>query len=420
MENRNINKVGVFVCYLFSFSSLLIPTILPIKLLLLLFMCSLSLIIVVQEKRIGFESDVVVLIISLYSPLLSMCIYGYQYGQSVSSILSPVIYILTSSFGIYYYFKKIIVRQEQIYSFFKVYSIFSIVLAVILLFEAFGHAFYKDVVGVVSINKDAINNAYDFSNKLNATTILDLYVKRPYGPFRYQLIAGYVLMPSYFFILYYLNQDISIIKVCSLVLLIIAMFLTSKGVLIASLVVSYFTFNNNNLNVVLRNVIKLLLVAISVLIVVVLIVLPIFYDIQFGSVVERLNRVSLAISIFLSNDITKVLIGEGLGYTWYGNEYFELKYENAVADIGFYINYLIQGGLLFLCLMLLYIFIVICSFFSLPKGSTKKLLYGILLVNIIVWLTISNFDLIYLIFMIHGLISALNKINFKVVALVNN
>ncbi|MGR5306676.1 hypothetical protein [Vibrio mediterranei] len=402
--------LGIDLLYYTMLSSLflLVPTVLPLKSIFFLIVFVYFVFFAVYFGRIALSSNTLLLLLILLSPMISMCFFGSEYSD-LSSVVKIPFYIIVNSLPIYFLFRYHFKTLDRVDSFLKIYAYLSVLLAIILILESFGFYFYKDVVGIVSVNADDVTKVFDVSNSFSATSIFGIDFKRPYGPFRYQLIAGYMLIPGYLYLLYKLNLKFSLRILISILLITTAVFMTSKGALIATTAIALLSFDFKNKNFLYKLCLKYPLVILLLLGFSAVVLLPIFLDLEFGSLFERINRISTALNVFMDNGILRIIFGEGLGYTWYGNEVFEYKYQGALADIGFYINGLIQGGVIYIALQFSYLVCVFYGFYRSDKGSFSRLLYSFLVINAILWLTISNPDVIFMVFAFHGLIDSVRK-----------
>lgn len=393
---------------LFLFGVILIPTSIPYKNISFFVIASILLMKYIYANKIYYSKSYCFLLFTLLFPAITAFFSFFDYIDP-DSYFKALIYITVQSFTGYYLFLSSKSEQE-INNIYTAILYMSIILSLILLYESFFTNFYYQYFNITSVSEVVVDNVFNSELLKNKFSIFGLDLNRPYGPQRYQLLAGYCLLFGALINTYRLCLKKSVINVTCSFLFLFVLFLTSKMVLLSWLLGStIIVYKSKHIPAWVKIVINILFITIFIIFIDLIIIKPLLGDVGLGSTLERLSRIMYSLSIYLNSSIRELLFGNGLSYTWYGNEFFTSKYILSQADTGLYITYLQEGGVINI---FIFIFSLIFIVKRLNKNSSSIISYAFIISTILIWFVISNTDLFYWIFLALGINESYRKFHY--------
>ena len=399
----------------FLFVVYFVPTILPVKKALLVTLCVLAICTAVylrKYKRNSFtELYILTLIPSFFSGMVSSA-----YSTDISLPIIALSYICLQVFGVKAYF-SFTRQQHHLDLVVKTIIYFSLILALMLLFEAFFYSIYYHVFHITSLNPDTAVHFLEqgVDSKYGVTELGAVKYSRPFGPFRYPLLAGYALLLGSLFQLQHFLINPNLKKLAMLVILVFSLLIISKSSFLGFLIGAiWLILRARYISLSLKRFFLLSMFFVSGPVLYFVIISPIITGEGIGSFLIRFNILLFSINVFFDQPLSTIIFGHGLGFTWYGNEEFTRLYYDATADYGMYINTLIQGGLISIALVMLMIFKVV--FRPIPKVYEKNTVlveasYSFLVATFVVWVGLSNYDIIFWMFIAVGIAETVKRIN---------
>lgn len=395
-----INK-GRVVLYVSLVVFMLVPTVLVYKKMAFAVLFIGGVLYLHKSSRIYFSKEVSLLLLFLLFPVFSALVF---YALERKGEIQSLIYLVLTTIPVYIFVYKAS-SLEHWDEFITVFLFISTILAFLLIFEAFRGNIYYLYLNISPIDNELAKIAFNMNTNLNKFNVYDLYLKRAYGPFRYQLIAGYSLMLGFFLLLYCAERKFTPSILFFLVVHLLGMVVTSKGVLIASLVIGGVLFLSSISSVLIRLFLMVVGGGGVAILVLNTVIMPIISGLGVGSFLKRLDRVNVAFQTFLSQEWYVVLFGHGLGFTWYGNSEYVEKYAGAEADIGMYMSYLLQGGVFSIIFAIFFVWYISHA----KRRSVDRVsiyLFSYIQATVLVWLTISNMDIVFWLFFVLGIIAS--------------
>lgn len=406
-SKKNISYIFILQTT-FLFTIFFVPTILPFKLAYLVMFLGIAIIYALHKSNIKLNSYVNIYFLALIPSFLVGLLESSINNTSILLPTTALLFIILNIFGVRTVFLSG-TKQFHLDLIIKIIVSFTFILALLLIFEAFFYSPYYHILGITSVDperaihflKDGVNSRYGVSE------IAGVKFSRPFGPFRYPLLAGYaLLLGSIYQFNMYLNKK-SILNLFILITILFAILLISKssffGFVIAAL---WLVSRSNSITKKFKVSLYIFILMIFIPILYFVVLQPIISGVGIGSFLIRLKIFIFSIETFFSQSIFTILFGHGLGFTWYGNESFVNIYNEATADYGMYINVLLQGGIISLFIFLFLVFKV----FILAKKETMyknshivESSNAFLVATSVTWIGLSNYDILFWVFMTIGI-----------------
>ncbi|MGD6735127.1 hypothetical protein ACP5PY_01630 [Photobacterium leiognathi subsp. mandapamensis] len=402
-KNSNILIMQI----LFLFGVILVPTAIPYKNISFFLIVSILLIKYIYVNKIYYSKSYCILLFSLLFPAITAYFSFFNFIDS-DSYFKALIYITVQSFAGYYLFLSS-KSEQDLNKMYNAILFMSVILSLLLLYESFFTNFYYQYFNITSVPETVVDNIFNTDLLRNKVSILGVDLNRPFGPQRYQLLAGYCLLFGALINTYRLCLKKSVIYLACSILFLVVLYLTSKMVLLSWLLgSSIIVYKSKNIPAWVKMVINMLFITTFIFFVDLIIIKPLLGDVGLGSTLERLSRIMFSLSTYSNSSIIEILFGNGLSYTWYGNEFFVSKYYLSQADTGLYVTYLQQGGIINI---FLFIFSFIFIIKRLNKNSSSIISYAFIISTILIWFVISNTDLFYWLFLALGINESYKKLH---------
>lgn len=411
--NSLLGPLIYFLHTAFLFIVFFVPTSLPFRLGSLFFFSAVAVCLMLYKGALRISFFELLFLLTVVAALLSGLTRG-ALGNSAPLSIQAFFFILLNMLGVRVVF-SLHTSQFHLDYLVKLIIVFTFMLSLLLIFEAFFYSPYFYHLGITAMDSERVIHLVDGSRSSHGVTeLFGMQYARAFGPFRYPLLAGYTLLLGALYQFNILLRNISSTNALILFPIIFAILLISKSAFFGFMGGAlWLTYRSADLNRK-KKLIIFLAGAISISPVIFqTIIKHVLFGEGVGSFLLRADIYTQVVATFFGQSSLTVLFGHGLGFTWYGNEEFMRLYSGSTSDFGMYLNTMLQGGVVSLFLL----FVLACKVVFMPRLSSAFPNQGIIeasnaffVSTIISWVGLSNYDILFWLFIAIGITSLASKL----------